>query len=37
VDRDYRRELPGPVVMTIGVAMSAACVALLIVLWLGGR
>jgi hypothetical protein len=31
----YRRELSGRIVLTIGLAMSASCVALLIILWLG--
>jgi hypothetical protein len=35
VDPDYRRELPGRIVLTIGLTMSGACVALLIILWLG--
>jgi hypothetical protein len=36
VHPDFRRELPGRIVLTIGLAMSAACVVGLIILWLGG-
>jgi hypothetical protein len=32
---DYRRELPGRVVLTVGLAMSAAVIVLLIVLVMG--
>jgi hypothetical protein len=32
-----RRELPGRIVFTLGVAMSSTCVALILILWVGGR
>jgi hypothetical protein len=35
VKPDYRRELPGRIVLTIGLLMSLACVALIIVLTVG--
>jgi hypothetical protein len=35
MDSRYRHELPGPIVLTIGLAMSECCVALLIVLRVG--
>jgi hypothetical protein len=35
MDKRYRHELPGRVVLTIGLAMSGCCVALLIVLLVG--
>jgi hypothetical protein len=35
MDPHYRHELPGRIVLTIGLAMSGCCVALLIVLLVG--
>jgi hypothetical protein len=35
VDPNYRRELPGRPVMTLGLFMCGCCVALLIVLLVG--
>jgi hypothetical protein len=32
-----RRELPGRIVFTLGVAMSSTCVALILILWVVGR
>ena len=32
-----RRDLPGRIIFTIGVAMSSTCVALILILWVGGR
>jgi hypothetical protein len=32
-----RRELPGRIIFTLGVAMSSTCVALILILWVGSR
>ena len=34
---NHRRELRGRIVLTNGLAMSGACVAMLMVMWLGCR
>jgi hypothetical protein len=33
----YRRDLPGRIIFTIGVAMSSTCVVLILILWVGDR
>ena len=34
---ENQRDLPGRIIFTVGVAMSSTCVALILILWLGGR
>jgi hypothetical protein len=34
VEPQFRRELPGPIVVTVGLFISVECLAMLILLWL---
>jgi hypothetical protein len=33
----YQRDMPGRIIFTIGVGMSSTCVALILILWVGGQ
>lgn len=35
--RQDQRDPPGLIVLALGVAMSSTCVALIVILWVGGR